>query len=169
MADPITAFAGVSMVGGMMSAVGAQAAGQSAAAAQEVNAEIAGRNARLARESAAYDAKIQDQQARMTIGSMQAAFGASGVELEGSPLDVLQFSATQASRDNQMIKYRGELKALGYEDTRRFSLMGADSARTAGAFRSATELLTGFTGAGKLFVGGHTAPSAGTPVSTATR
>jgi len=38
-------MAGVSMAGGMLSAMGAQAQGQSAAAAQQFNADIAGRDA----------------------------------------------------------------------------------------------------------------------------
>jgi hypothetical protein len=55
-ADPVTIFAGVSMLGGLMGAMGAQAQGQSQAMAQQFNADIAGRNAGLAREAAATDA-----------------------------------------------------------------------------------------------------------------
>ena len=59
------------MVGGMVSAMGAQAQGQSAAMAQQFNADIAGRDAGLAREAAAYDANLQERQARMQLGSIQ--------------------------------------------------------------------------------------------------
>ena len=165
MADPITIMAGVSMAGGMLSAMGAQAQGQSAAAAQQFNADIAGRDAGLAREAAAYDANLQERQARMQIGSIRAAYGASGVTAEGSPLDVLQMSIENAERDRQQILYRGELKALGYEDTRTLSLYGAESAKKQADFTTATSLLTGFTGAGKLMTAGKTAPSAGAPVA----
>ena len=165
MADPLTIMAGVSMVGGLVSAMGAQAQGQSAAMAQQVNADIAGRNAGLAREAASYDAGLQERQARMQLGSIRAAYGASGVTIEGSPLDVLQMSIENAERDRQQILYRGELKALGYEDTRTLSLYGAESAKKQSDFATATSLLTGFSGAGKLFTAGKTAPSAGAPVA----
>ena len=130
MADPITILAGMSAVSGLMGALGAQAQGQAAASAQEFNAEIAGRNAQLARESAQYDADIQERQSRMHLGTIRAAYGASGVRAEGSALDVLEMSATNAKRDYNAILYKGELKALGYEDTKTLSLYGAKSAKT---------------------------------------
>ena len=49
----------------MLSAMGRKRRGQSAAAAQQFNADIAGRDAGLAREAAAYDANLQERQARM--------------------------------------------------------------------------------------------------------
>ena len=165
MADPITIFSGVPMLGGMIGAMGAQAQGQSAAAAQQFNADLAGRNATLARESAATDAAIQERQSRMQLGSIRAAYGASGVTMAGSPLDVLEMSVANAERDRQQILYRGELKALGYEDTRTLSLFGAESAKKQAEFTSYSSLLTGATGAAKLFTAGHTASSAGAPVA----
>lgn len=163
MADPITIMAGMSMVGGLVGAMGAQAQGQSAAMAQQFNAEIAGRNANLARESAAYDANIQERQSRMQLGAMRAAYGASGVRAEGSALDVLEMSATNAKRDYNAILYKGDLKALGYEDTRTLSLYGAESAKKQADWATASSLLTGFTGAAKTFAFGNTGTSAGAP------
>ena len=163
MADPITILAGMSAVSGLMGAMGAQAQGQAAASAQEFNAEIAGRNAGLARESAQYDAAIQERQSRMQLGAMRAAYGASGVRAEGSALDVLEMSATNAKRDYNAILYKGELKALGYEDTKTLSLYGAESAKTQADWATASSLLTGFTGAAKTFAFGHTGTSAGAP------
>ena len=165
MADPVTIFAGVSMLGGLMGAMGAQAQGQSQAMAQQFNADIAGRNAGLAREAAATDAAMLELQTRMHLGSIRAAYGASGVTAAGSPLDVLEMSVANAERDRQQILYKGELKALGYEDTRTLSLFGADSAKKQAEFSSFSQLLTGVTGGAKLFTAGHTAPSAGAPVA----
>jgi len=144
--------------------MGAQAQGQSAAAAQQYNADIAGRNAGLARDAAAHDAAVQERQSRMAFGSMRAAYGASGVTVEGSPMDVLQMSMTNAERDRQQILYRGELKALGYEDTRTLSLYGAESAKSQADWATASSLLTGFTGSARLFSSGKTAASAAVPV-----
>jgi len=166
MADPITIMAGMSMVGGLVGAMGAQAQGQSAAMAQQFNAEIAGRNAQLARDSAQYDADIQERQSRMQMGAMRAAFGASGVRAEGSPLDVLEMSATNAKRDYNAILYKGDLKALGYEDTKTLSLYGAESAKTQADWATASSLLTGFTGAAKINAFGKSGLSAGAPAIT---
>ena len=163
MADPITILAGMSAVSGLMGALGAQAQGQAAASAQEFNAEIAGRNAQLARESAQYDADIQERQSRMHLGTIRAAYGASGVRAEGSALDVLEMSATNAKRDYNAILYKGELKALGYEDTKTLSLYGAKSAKTQADWATASSLLTGFTGAAKTYAFGKTGTSAGAP------
>jgi len=166
MADPITIMAGMSMVGGLVGAMGAQAQGQSAAMAQQFNAEIAGRNAQLARDSAQYDADIQERQSRMQMGAMRAAFGASGVRAEGSPLDVLEMSATNAKRDYNAILYKGDLKALGYEDTRTLSLYGAESAKKQADWATASSILTGFTGAAKINAFGKSGLSAGAPAIT---
>lgn len=104
-----------------------------------------------------------ERQSRMVIGSIRAAYGASGVTVEGSPLDVLQMSITDAERDRQQVLYRGELKALGYEDTRTLSLYGAESAKSQADWATASSLLTGFTGAARLFASGKTAATAGVP------
>jgi hypothetical protein len=156
-------MAGMSMAGGLMGAMGAQTQGASQAAAQEFNAEIAGRNAGLAREAAAHDASIQERQARMHLGSIRAAYGASGVTVAGSPLDVLEMSARHAEQDRQQIIYKGELKALGYEDTRTLNLYSADSAKKAADWGTASSLLTGFPGGFKLSTLGKTGTSAGAP------
>ncbi len=100
----------------------------------------------------------------MQMGAMRAAYGASGVRAEGSPLDVLAMSATNAKRDHNAILFKGELKALGYEDTKALSLYGADSAQTQADWATASGLLTGFTGAAKMYGFGKTGATAGTPV-----
>jgi len=78
---------------------------------------------------------------------------------------VLEMSVANAERDRQQILYKGELKALGYEDTRTLSLFGADSAKKQADFTSFSSLLTGVTRGAKLYTVGHTAPSAGAPVA----
>lgn len=162
-ADPITIMAGMSVIGGAMGAIGAQVQGQSQAMAQQFNADVAQRNAGLARQAAQFDAASQERQARMALGSIRAAYGASGVTSSGSPLDVLEMSVQNAKRDYNAILYKGELKAMGYEDTRTLSLYGAESAKTQADFATASSLITGFTGAGKTMAFGKAGASAGAP------
>lgn len=91
-----------------------QGAAESSAA--HYNAAVAKRNAQIAIQQGNVDAENQRRKAVLTIGSARALYGASGVTSEGSPIDVLASSAASAELDNQTIKYRARLRALGYQD-----------------------------------------------------
>lgn len=161
MADPMTIFAGMSMAGGIINAAGTMHAAEGAAASSEYNAAVSNRNAAMARQAADYNAVIQERQSRMQIEKIRAAYGASGVLQDGSVLDVIESSVTNAEMDRQQILYQGELKALGYEDSRELNLANAKSTRQMGMFQSMSQLLTGFTGAGKMGAIGKAETSAG--------
>lgn len=165
MADPVTIMAGVSMAGGVINAMGVQSQAEGQAAANNFNAAVADRDARLARESAEYDASIQDKHGRMALGAMRAAFGSSGFSSDGA-LDIMAMSVESAEKDKLAILHQGELKAMGYEDTARLNRQAAKQAKEAGQWGMVSSLLTSFTGAGKLLTAGNTAGSAGTPIAT---
>lgn len=112
--------------------------------AGEYNAAIKRRNAAVHRDMAAAEAVQQQRKARKVIGSMRAAYGASGVTVEGSPLEVLQESARAAERDRAMIIYRGELRAIGAEAQASLDEEMGQSAERAGYLSGAGELLYGF-------------------------
>lgn len=133
----------VSLASGAISAVGALSSGRQQQQASEYNAEIARRNAVAARQQAAANAEAQQRKARMQIGSMRAAYGASGVGLEGSPLDILESSAMMAELDRQNILYGGELSAIGYESNAGLELMRGENAVTGSYFGAASSLLSG--------------------------
>lgn len=139
---------GMSVLGAMSSANAAkkQAANESAAA--EYNAGIADRNAGIARDQAAQDAEAQRRTNTQKLGSIRAGYGASGVTMEGSPLDVLQMSAYNAELDVQNIKYKGELRALGYEDTAGLDRMRASAAIEEGDDKAQGILIGGLAKAG---------------------
>lgn len=111
------ALATVAVVAAGMSAVSALAQGASASAAAKRNADIARRNGLIAGQQAQADADAQTRSSAQTIGRARAAYGASGVTSEGSPLDVLAASASLAELDRQNILYKGKLRAMGFEDT----------------------------------------------------
>lgn len=165
MADPVSAFAMVSMAGGAMGAIGSHYQAEGQAQAQEFNAQIAERNAGLSRQAAEYNALLLERQSRKILGGIRAGAAASGGSgLDGSLLDILADSARSAEMDRQQTLYQGELKALGYEDSAKLARMGADSARTAGMFSSISQLITGFSGGLRLGKIGSTEASAGAPV-----
>jgi len=132
-------------IGTAVSVAGAMSSARAQANAANYNAAVASRNAAIARQQTAQDLETQQRQARMQIGAMRAAYGASGVTPEGSPLDVLEQSASAAELDAQNIKYRGELKALGYSEEASLDSSQAGSALAFGNQQSASALLTGAT------------------------
>lgn len=135
------ALAGAS---GVFGAVGAMEEGRAGYIAGQYNASVADENARQARLQAAEDARRQEVDARKQLGSIKAAYGASGVvSSEGSALDVLQESARSAALDHLTIKHQGELRARAYESEAVIARMGGDAARTAGNWRAASSLTAG--------------------------
>jgi hypothetical protein len=153
LAEPVTAFiaansAMISAVGTAISVIGALNQGQQAADAARYNTAVAQNNAIAARQQAEANAAAQARKARLQLGSIRAGYGASGVALEGSPLDVIEASAAAAELDRQNILYSGELRAGGYESTAGLELMRGDSAKTGSYFSAGSALLKGAAGMG---------------------
>lgn len=94
-------------------------------------------NATVARQEARYAEATSRDRARRILGAGRAAVGASGVQLEGSPLDVLAQSAAEAEMDALAIRRSGQAQAAAYRYQGR-------QAQLAGYFGAAgTALLTG--------------------------
>lgn len=176
--------AATSIAGGIQASQGAQQqasataeAGRFNALAYENAALAADRNKHIARDKATLEAKDQRVKNRAVQGQIRAAYGASGLAIDGSPLDVLEATAVEQELDVDKILYRGDIEALG-EDDRALSFrtqamlarMGASNAQTAGSYASATALLSGVSGALKAGAGaiGGFAGSGGYPGSGTT-
>lgn len=138
-------------VGTLQGAASAARQGEAAKAAADFNAQVARRNAQIATQQAEADAARQKQVAFKKIGEMTAAYGASGVTLEGSPLDVLEESVRTAEQDRQNILYKGKLRAMGYEsDADLYNLSGENALRTGQENATGILLSGGAKIAGKL-------------------
>jgi hypothetical protein len=98
----------------------------------------------------------------MAIGSMRAAYGASGVRQDtGSPLDALSASAAQAQLDVENVRYNAVLKSMGLSNSADLDRMRASNAMSNGLY----------TAAGRAILGGSRAyamakepTGAGTPI-----
>jgi hypothetical protein len=137
--DPVT----MSILSTAFSVVGAISQGRQEKNAAEYNAAVARNNAIAARQQAAANAEAQGREARRRIGSARAGYGASGVALEGSPLDIIEQSALEAELDRQNILYAGDLKASGFESTATLEESRGKSAMTGSIFKAGSSLLTG--------------------------
>lgn len=130
-------------VGAVTSAIGAISEGNAAADAAKHNSQMAAQNAIYAREQAAEEEQQVRIMGRKTLGSMRAAYGASGVSLEGSPLDVLAESAATMERDALNVRRAGERRAQGFEAEASMENRKAGYAKTRGYLGAASNLLSG--------------------------
>ncbi len=108
------AFPILMMSGAALSAAGAIQQANAQKAASNYNAQLKERDAGLASQQAtqqAYQVRLASARAQ---GALVADYGASGVTSEGSPMDVLASSASQAKLDEETVLYNGKLKSMGY-------------------------------------------------------
>ena len=140
--DPVTLLTlsvGASLVSGAVSSFGAYQQGQAQAAAAEYNAAVSDRNATLARQQAGTEADDLERQQRRQMGSIRAAYGAAGIGLAGSPLDVIEDTALEQATDVKRVGYTGELKAIGMEEKAALYRAEADNARTSGTINAISQ------------------------------
>lgn len=120
------------------SALGVDAEAQAA----EYNAGIADQNAVLTRQQYAEQERRYRDQSRLELGEIVARYGASGVTLDGSPMDVLEASARNAELNALTLRHEGEVKALAYTNDAALSRYQANVARSnAATVRSNAEYI----------------------------
>jgi hypothetical protein len=130
--------------GALFSAVSSISQGNAARASGEYNAALYARNAEITRQKAQMDETRQRRLSAQRMGTNVAAAGASGIDLSGSVLDVLESNAAQEELDALTIRWNGQ--------------NAADSLRAQGALASAqgrAAQTQGYVGAGSaLLLGG---------------
>lgn len=129
------------VVGGIVSAVGAVNQAGQEAEAHEFNAQ--GAEAAAAQNDAI--GKEAERRTRINaakqLGQMRAAYGASGVTLEGTPLDVLQESASNAEMDSLNVRHQHALKSWALRRDAYSERVAAGNVRSAGTLRAVSSLL----------------------------
>lgn len=131
----------------VIGAVSAVSQAQQQKSAAKYNQKVAENQAVSARQEAAANADMQRRKSAKTIGSMQAAYGASGVTSEGSPLEVLEESARNAELDRLSILWSGETRAMGYQATANLEGSRASNAMASGLLSAAGSAAKGFASA----------------------
>lgn len=137
------AAAGFMAAGGGLKAYSALRQGNAEYQAQEMNAQVNEQNAALAESQALEDERKQRLMTKKLIGSMRANYGASGVTLEGSPMEVIEESAMQAELDALNIKHAGKARATQYRNQAALARYYGKEARTLGYLGAAGSLLGG--------------------------
>lgn len=136
----------LTVVSGAVSAIGAIQQGNAAAASAEYNAKvdernriIADQNRKLNVQQAEIDASDKRRENRRTLSTIRAAYGASGLDLAGSPLDVLEDSALELELDASRISYEGRarnreggIQMQGFTESAALRHMEGKAAKSAG-------------------------------------
>jgi len=100
-----------SVAGAAVSAYGTYASGQAQAQSYRNQAAYAERNALMENQKGTYDLTRQSDANDRQLASMRGQYLSSGIALDGSAVDVLSDSATQASLDEQAIKYGTKVRS----------------------------------------------------------
>ncbi len=135
--------AAVVAAGAVVGAVGAEEKGASEQSAANYNANIAYTQAAQAKQEATENARRQRVSSEMQLGNMRAQYGASGVQMEGSALDVMQASASRAELDAQTIIHQGDMKAWAYQSNASMETFKGVQAAKEADFSAAGSLIGG--------------------------
>lgn len=137
-----------SVASGFIGAMGAIQAANAQAAAAEYQGKLQERNAAIIQQQTSAEMEDQRRENRRRLSALRVAYGASGFEMAGSPLDVLEDTAIEGELDVSKIEYQGKLRALEQTDNAELSRMEAKSAKKAGAIGAVGALVGGVTQAG---------------------
>lgn len=147
-----------------MQVFGALSNAKSQSNAATYNKQVAQRDQQISLDQGNAQAAIQARSARMQIDAGRAQYGASGVDVNsGSPLDVLQSSAMNASLDNQTIKYNSQVKGFGYGNEATSYEYQANAATKKGYWSAGSDILSG---GSKAYGASYSPTGAGTAVNT---
>jgi len=129
--------------GALMSFHGQQQAAKAGKNAAKLNAKESELQAEQARQQAKEDEQAFRLSFRRDQGRNRVAIGASGVKMEGSPLEVLQDNAAMAEQDAINIRRGGERQRSTFlRQASAFRQSGRATAR-AGRTQGAASLLSG--------------------------
>ena len=137
-----------SLGGAALTTVGTIQAANAQARAAEFNAATAEAEAAIERQNrsdairlANRDVEAKRRENRRLLSSIRASIGSSGLDLAGSPLDVLADTSREAEFDVENIELEGRARAnesarraVGFDNEATLNRNRASSSRTAGYF-----------------------------------
>jgi hypothetical protein len=137
----VVAIAAVASAALAATSTAVQASSQAKAA--RYNAKVAAQNAEAARRQAEADAMRQVRQNERHLAKRRTAIGASGLSVEGTPLDLLEDLAMEGELDVLGIRQRGLSEARRYSISAAQSRAQARTATTLGVLGTAQKVSQG--------------------------
>ena len=144
------ASAAVGVVGTLQAARANADASEYNAKIQERDAIVADQNRKATLEMSRIAADDKRRENRRTMSAIRASYGSSGLDLAGSPLDVLEDSAVESELDATRVEYEGRvrgregaLQMLGLQEGSKLSRMEAKNYKKAGGIAAIGAGLSG--------------------------
>ena len=142
MAIPLAIMAAVSAIA---SAAGSMKEAQEASAVGNYNASVEQQRGIEAQNQASAQAQMDAQSTTRKMGQVAAAYGAGGVNPQGTPLQVMSDLAVQGSLTQALDKYRGQTQALSDQQQGALDQAQGQAQASAADLKAGTTLLTGAT------------------------
>lgn len=133
----------LALIGAGILAVGTFAKAQADAASYEAQSQFASRQSSIEAQKGAYEAKRTSDVNDQALARMRGSYLSSGIALSGSAVDVTTDSATQASLDEQAIKYGAKIRSDNYAFESSMAKMNAGQARLGGTIGALGSFVSG--------------------------
>ena len=152
----LSTLAGVAgLAGTALSAKSQVDAGKAAETVAEINAANATDEAKARVEASKAETYKLSRQSNQMAGEQRAAFGATGFNIEGSPLEVMANTAREYERDMLYSGYAGTVGATQKMNEASVSLWQGKQQKKASLWGAGTTLLTGLGNYGYNRIGGR--------------
>jgi cell wall-associated NlpC family hydrolase len=158
-AIPVAYVAWAAVAAAAVSAVAAVQQGQATSKMAKYNAQVMENQAVAERQKAALEEQRHRARTTKLLSTQRALIAKSGLDLEGSPLLVMEDTAAQSELDSLLIRYNGEMGANRAQSQAGLDRMRASSASTGGYLSAGASLLNGVSRMGSIY--GPTAASSG--------
>lgn len=136
-------FATLFIASQAMSAASTYAQGQAQASAYEASARAAEQQAQAQRKKGEYQAGVIRDKGQSVLSTQRARYGASGVAMTGTPLEVALSTTRDVEMDALMARYNAEVDARRSEGQASIYRSQASAASRAGTIGAVGTLLTG--------------------------
>jgi len=144
----------LTIVGSVVGAIGSIVSGMAAASAANYNAKVQERNAAAAIEQGGADVEAERRDALRRQGQIRASYGASGMALAGSALDVFEDQVAEDELAVKNIRYKAQVRSTGHQDQAKLDRAEARNASTAGLIGGISTLASGAGKALSMAAGG---------------
>lgn len=141
---------GLQVMGAIQQASAESAAAKRQAQIDERNRVLADQDRQLAIRTAQIAAEDKTRENRRRLADLRANLGASGLEMAGSPLDLLEDTSIEMALDTRRTEFEGYVRGRegaiemqNYADSAAANRARAKSAKTAGYMSAGAALLTG--------------------------
>ncbi|MFA7602564.1 MAG: hypothetical protein WCY29_06105 [Novosphingobium sp.] len=144
-------IAALSLIGSVVSGVGAAMGASAQAASHRAAAQAQRRQADIERISGSYQSQRKQEQVDRVIGQQRADYASGGIALTGGAADTIQDSATEGALDVAAIRWGSGMQAQTHEYNARVEDMNAKSAQRSAPIAFLTPVLSGVAKFGQSF------------------